>query len=223
MKELAFLAVLVGGVAFAAYRPGSPSEAIRRWNKALEPEPLSRVVVTTVPGRPDLVAAICDYQDEWWGFFGVYQRSWGFVRWQARLQFDIGEQSVHQVRALELPGFHGPIFEVFGMTHMGNGCLYLCELQGKDLVLLLQTKAVDSHGNFHVTQIQDGILIPEYRDVNGDGVADLILTGTIEEWDNEEDILLACSPCRQVFLWDGRRQKFVEDLTQRVAPDGYFR
>lgn len=173
-----------------------------------------------IPGRPDLVLAICDYELNWCGFFGVYCVSGGRVRWQARVPKDISEQSVHRVRALLLRGFRNPIIEVFGQTHMGNGNIYLFELRDRELILLFQTRAVDFHREKFT--FQDGTLSPKYSDLNGDGYADLVLEGIVEEWGDEPAAVIHREPLRQVFIWDARLKQFCEDVSSRVGVAEYY-
>jgi hypothetical protein len=202
--------VLMGLVGQVALDPEAAAASIRAWHEDQEGESLSRVQVSPVPGRPDLVLAICDYQDGWWGFFSLYHLTHGVVDWEAG--GSVEEQSVHKLRARIIPGFTNPIVEVFGMTHMGNGNLYLYELRGGGLHLILETRAVDSHWGEGKT-FKDGCLEPEYRDVNGDGAVDAVLQGAIEEWDGKGDIILRSWSCRKVCLWDSVRGSFVEEPT----------
>jgi hypothetical protein len=221
MKEVAFLAILAGALAFAAHRPDLPPAAIRRWNLRTEPTPLSRVLLGPVPGRPDLVTAICDYQDGWWGFFGVYRLSSGRVRWQAAVDVEPDEQSIHSIRGLQLQGFRNPIIEVFGKTHMGNGNLYLYELRDRTLVLLLTTRAVDFHWSDGST-FRTGLLNTGYPDLNGDGFSDVVLEGSVEERAGDVNAIIHSEPWRQVFHWDPKLGLFSEDVSSRAGVPEYF-
>ena len=47
-----------------------------------------------------------------------------------------------------------------------------------------------------------GHLDATYRDEDGDGWVDLVLSGNIEEWDEKGDAVLRTRPCRRVHLWN---------------------
>src|SRR5262245_28355230 len=209
MRSAQLLLLLAGCTSATAWDADVAAAAIRSWNRRSEPEPLSRVEAMPFPGQPDFLVAICDYQEDWSGFFGIYHLTDGAVDWEASAEVIPGEQSIYKLRVLNLPGFSRPIIEVFGRTHMGNGSLYLYELREQRLVLLLQTKAVDFNAN--PLQFHNGCLEPTYRDLDADGSPDLILTGTIEDWGETGDTLLHSHPCRRVFLWNGPLGQFVED------------
>jgi hypothetical protein len=190
------------------------AEAILR---AADPD-LVRVVASPVPGRPNVFVAICDTETEWWGTFQCVECTPdGRILWKT--SDEIGEQSVHKARAITVPGFANPLIEVFGITHMGNGSLYLYELRGQSLHRVLETRAVDRNdagGVFH-----DTTLTPHYADLNADGHADLTLTGVILER-TARQASLRSTPCRKVFLWHPAERRFVEDPTARLGfePDG---
>jgi hypothetical protein len=109
--------------------------------------------------------------------------------------------------------------EVFGTTHMGHGNCYLYELRGKTLRCVLSTFALDRHRDGNL--IRGGRLDVAYADVNGDGFADAVFTGTIDEYDDEKDDrgekVTSSTPCRKVFLWGRAEGRFVEDRGARVG------
>lgn len=205
MSGLLVLLLQTGGL---PVDPEIAAAAIRAWQECHGRAPLARVEVSPVPGRPDLVGAICDYQDSRWGFFSVYCLAGGAVHWEATAG-SLEEESVHKARALRVPGFPGPMVEVFSMTHRGNGFLYLCELRGRSFVTLLKTRAVDAHVDGQT--FREWCLEPDYVDFNGDGSIDVVLRGEIDEWDEKGDVVLRSRPCRKVCLWDAVRGRFVEE------------
>jgi hypothetical protein len=142
------------------------------------------------------------------------------VQWKAHAQTEPTEQSIHKARGISLAGFKNPIIEIFGITHRGNGNLYLYELEGQQLLLLLETRAVDF--NADLLQFRNGTLTADYMDLDGDGISDLILTGVIEEWDDKGTLLVGSRPCRQVFLWNVESRAFREDVSRREGFSGYF-
>ncbi len=215
MKYLSALVFVCGCTAKASIPAKSTPAAIRAWNLRSEPEPLARVETTDIPGHADLCAAICDYQLEWWGTFGVYHLNDGVVDWQAHCEQEPFEQSIHRIRAFALAGFKGPIIEVLGRTHMGHGALYLYELQGRELTLLLCTEAVDF--NADLIQYRNGVLDITYRQHTSTSPPDVILAGELEEHGEKEEMIFDASFCRRVFIWDSSQGKYSERLGDRVG------
>ena len=201
----------------APFNAESNRAAVAAWHTSQDPShPLQTIEVFPVPDASEFCLAICDHQLRWWGIFGLYRLEEGHVVWQASCEEKPTEQSVHWLRGLKLAGFTRPIIEVYGQTHMGNGSLYLYELRDQTLVLLLQTRAVDSHVNDHET-FQDDRLMAEYADLNGDGFADLLLKGAVEKRSNDGDAVVARHPCEKVFLWNIVTNKFEEDRSRRIG------
>ena len=207
MRKSLLLVWLAGCSSAATVDPETAGGAVRDWHRRLDPEPLVRVEITPIAEHPGLFAARCDFESDWWGFFGVYHLTDGRVDWQAGTTDEPDEQSIHRVRTLRLPNVGGPVIEVLGKTHRGNGYLYLYELRGRQLSLLLKTRAVDFHVSDGET-FRDGHLAPEYRDVNGDGEIDLVLSGELEAWDEDREIVIESHPYRHIALWDSALKRF---------------
>lgn len=207
----------------APFNAVAAREAVAAWHTAKDPQhPLETIEVFPVPDAPDLCLAICDREHRWWGFFGLYELQEGRVAWQAECEIEPGEQSVHRVRGLKLSGFTRPIVEAYGETHMGNGNLYLYELRNQSLVLLLKTRAVDSHWGDGET-FQDGRLMSEYPDLNGDGFSDLLLNGEVEErTELLENVVAAKRHSQKGFLWNASTGKFEEDRSRRIGLSNDF-
>lgn len=114
---------------------------------------------------------------------------------------------------IKLEGFTESILEVFDTTHMGNGSIHLYSFNQntKQIRPLFQACAVD---NYHDTRqdpkgypelgggwwgscsvyYKDGRLEAKYKDVNSDGVDDVVLTGTQQifcsrTYDEEEQLV----------------------------------
>ncbi len=200
-----------------AFDDKTASKAVESWHLMRNPdETIKRIETFPVPNSPILCMAICDYEPLWWGFFGLYELKEGYISWQADCDNPPDENSIRNLHAHALTGFIAPIVEVYGMTHMGNGNLYLYELQNRKLVLLLKTRAVDDHwGDGSI--FRDGRLLPEYTDLNGDGVTELVLKGEIEEREEKGNQLVSSRPCQKVFLWNKDRHQFEEDLSRRIG------
>ncbi len=189
---------------------------------------LQTITVFPVPDHPELCLAICDYQREWWGFFGVYGLEDGKIVWQAECSDRPTEQSIRWMRGLKINGFAHPIIEVYGQTHMGNGSLYLYELVNQKLVKILQTRAVDCHLSGDGQTFKCGRLLSRYSDLNADGVADLLLTGEIEQHGTDDDkaneyVVLSTFLCQKAFLWNSASHRYEEDLSRRIGLSDDFR
>jgi hypothetical protein len=209
--------------------PGLSKSAIAAWNRKSETAELVEITTFPVAGRPDLVGAICDYEREWWGFMTVYATEDGSIAWQAECENQPGEQSVRTLRSVALKGFSNPVIEVLGETHMGNGDLYLYELQERKLVLILETRAVDDHSGDRY-YFKGGRLERAYRDIDLDGFDDLDLTGTVVDQgedlydpdpESKEGVIgtgpASEFPCRKVFFWDPGSHRFVENTEYRAG------
>ena len=202
----------------APFNAVTAREAVATWHIEKDSDhPLETIEIFPVPDSSDCCLAICDHQRRWWGFFGLYKLQDGRVLGQAECEEQPSEQSVRWVRGLNLAGFSRPIIEVYGMTHMASGSLYLYELRNQTLVLLLRTRAVDAHWGDGET-FQDGRLMAEYPDLNGDGIADLLLNGEVEERPGRlGEVVVAKHACQKGFLWNSTSGKFEEDRARRIG------
>lgn len=193
----------------------SVAQALSEAASAADPEnPLHRIQVAPIAGEGQLYVAIRDRITDWSGDFVCFKYSNGRIDWTATVSEEPFEQSILEVRGFHMLGFPNPLVEVFGISHMGNGNLYLYELCGRELRLLLVTRGVDQHADLNL--IRGPHLTVEYRDLNGDGWADVELTGIVEAYSDDPHLEapIHSYPCRKVFLWDSKSHRFVEDFTQ---------
>ncbi len=200
-------------------------EAIRTWDQRTGEEPLKCIEWTPIPDSPGMVLARCDSIPSWEGFFAVYGVRGGRVEWQASCDHEPEDQFVRKVRAITLKGFQGPIIEVYGETHCGNGSLCLYALRGRALTRIFKTRAVDENDSDSLV-LEHAVLSPEYRDVNADGYDDIVLSGVLrgEGWvdsgsgiDDKEANLSSATPCREEFWWDPDQSVYVENENYRVG------
>jgi hypothetical protein len=70
-----------------------------------------------------------------------------------------------------------------------------------------------------LASIQGERLLAEYSDLNGDGFADLLLSGEVEERLDVGDVVVARHPCQKGFLWNISSGKFAEDRSRRIGLD----
>lgn len=220
MKIIPAIALLLGCSTGPELHRDRAEAAIRVWNLALEPESLSRVEIVPIPGHAEFCAAILDYLREWSGTFGVYHLLGGAVDWQAHPQEEPIEQSIHRIRCFSWPGFRGPVVEVLGITHMGNGSVYLYELRERRLELLLRATAVDFNAN--PDRFRNGVLEITYESARPPSPPDVLLTGVREELAEQEERNLRSVPCRRRFSWDSSSRHYREVMSERVGfPEGY--
>jgi hypothetical protein len=181
----------------------------RRWAPPTG-EQLERVEVTPVTGEPGLHVALFDSASRWLGDFACFSFRAGRIDWVASMNEEEAPDApaMESVRGLRLMGFEHPIVEVFSRTHMGNGALYLFELRERRLRRIFETRAVDFHwGDGGV--IRNGVLQPDYSDLNSDGIADITLTGTVDEVEDSGRRVVSSGQIRETFLWSTRQRAFA--------------
>lgn len=199
------------------------AEAIRAWNLTKEPATLEHIVVVPFSDEPSLFLARCDYQKDWWGFFGCYRYERGKITLQARVDTEPVEQSIYSVLGIRLLSFHGPLVQVIGRTHMGTGYLYLYELEDERLRLLLHTHVYDANRHDRWT-FRGAVLDVAYQGRREDGTLEVELTGVVEEFPEDGDLDSASIrswPCRKVFSWDQRQGQFIQDKSRQAGLDRY--
>lgn len=143
------------------------------------------------------------------------------------------EQSILSAKFLKLKGFSNPIIEVYGMTHAGHGSLYFYEIKDNTLNLLFKTVAVDSNPDTRWAPdnyqkygystrgeiFASDKLVSEYKDMNKDGVSDLILSGTKKIICEEDkslnhtyEIQAGNVPIKKFFLWNQNKHAWIETV-----------
>lgn len=135
--------------------------------------------------------AIVERQKDWWEdlVFGRFEN--GSIQW-LEMENPPTEQSILSARWIKMDGFDEPVAEVYGQTHMGHGDLYLYKMNDNRLTLLRDIKAaVDGHNeavwnpnNYSKygygtcgAVYQGDKLLANYKDLNNDGISDIVLTG----------------------------------------------
>jgi len=127
-----------------------------------KPIELVHVELFRFSARTKHFAAIVDWEKNWWGEFVVFEYDDDKIQWVATVDQMPTEQSILAIKPATLPGFDGPMLEVFGQTHMGHGNFYLYhfDIDNRKLELKLKTFAVDNHQDG--TLIRGGKLTPVY-------------------------------------------------------------
>ena len=185
--------------------------------------PYEEVTVQPVAGADGWYLALCDREPRWWGTFRCLEvREGKIARYATKSGPLIPEQSIYSVRSYPLAQLSGPVIEVIGTTHAGNGNLYLYELRNGHLQFLLKTFIRGSHSAPNL--IQGGQFDIAWQDVDGDGWSDLVLTGTVSLFPigSERDRLPEETvPYRKVFLWDAQEGRFIEDASSRQGSEAF--
>ncbi|MCC7509734.1 MAG: hypothetical protein IT464_10195 [Planctomycetes bacterium] len=178
-----------------------------------------RFELIPIPGAVTRFAAICDWEEMWWGCACTFEVTDGRV---ARLQvLDHTEHVTYRMRCIAFESVADPLLECFGKTHMGHGSYYLYRLGQDGADLLIKTEAVDYHHDLDL--LRGGMLRPEYRDFNGDGATDVELSGTryFNQYDDfeEEDYdgWRFQESVRKRFLYDPVARSFREDASFRIG------
>lgn len=164
-------------------------------------------------------------EQDWWEELRIGKKNGANIQW-FRIDEKPSEQSILNVRFLQLKGFTNPILEVYGQTHVGYGSLYLYELHDDQAILFLKTPAVDfkadgaampenyeRYGYYHCGEVfQDGILQSSYEDMNNDGFADVQLAGVADMIcdDDEKEAFVATRKTEKKFIWDNSIHKYKQ-------------
>lgn len=166
-----------------------------------------------------------DWQPSWWGSWGVVGLTRTHqVEWQATIigdnsirsrqgsPIEVTEQSIDSVQALRLDGMSNPFIEVIGTTHMGHGNLYLYELDAarRELRLVLCTFVLDRHDD-ETLILDGGVLDRAYRDLDGNGYADLEVSGKVVVRPEGDAGIGQPVDLRRCFLWSPTSGRFQED------------
>jgi hypothetical protein len=177
---------------------------------------------------PNLFITILVREKDWWEDIQVVNFSNGHILWTAKFDTLPSSQSILSARQISLKGIALPLIEVFDVTHQGNGYYYLYELKGKQARLITQTRAVDwnfdeglefNHKVDCSIIYKGGKLTPIYRDVNNDGITDIILKGTIQIFESDWKTKLKEYPAQKVLVYNITKKRFIEDLKQRKGFD----
>ncbi|MBI2484050.1 hypothetical protein HYV71_02605 [Candidatus Uhrbacteria bacterium] len=155
--------------------------------------PADDVIVQFSKKDSALFWSILEVEEDWSEDFHVGRLNGREVTWLSNAH-PPSEQSILSARFISLNGFSGSVIEVYGETHQGHGNLYLYRVEGNTVHLFFQTEAVDSYNEhiwrpsgypeygFHSCgeRYNGGKLRAHYRDLNGDGIDDMLLNGSVE-------------------------------------------
>lgn len=122
---------------------------------------------------------------------------------------------VEDVKQIDLNIAENPFIQAYQTTYHGNGVFAIYEAyHNGGLICVLAVHGYDYHGDSMT--FKNGRVNPEYRDVNGDGYTDVVITAEIEHW-GDDDNMIEVTPMRRVFVW---RQNGNSDLS--FTHDGFY-
>ena len=187
---------------------------------------LQNVRIIPCKASPELFIAVLVTENHWWETVRIVRFKNHQIVWQASMDTLPEAQSIYAARQISLPGFPDPFIEVFDMSHMGNGFYYLYSLHGSHAGLMLRTRAVDRNMD-RAEKVGDSVgcsqvdkndsLNPSYSDINHDGYADIRLTGLVMTFAQDDKTLLRQRPIQKVFLYNKKRNRFIEDPRRRMG------
>jgi len=187
-----------------------------------EPVELEEIELYRFSSRSDLFVAACDWETDWWGEFIVFEfdADRGGIEWVADCEKMPSEQSILALKPVALPGFAGPCLEVYGVTHMGHGHLYLYHLNPttRTLELVLETFAVDRHQDG--TLIRGGRLTPVYyMPSRFRKKGNIVLVGIVDHYPPEAPVDDPGAPVKarrvhMLFLYDESKDRYTTDPQQ---------
>lgn len=220
-------------ILFSNYYSGSLKTTIKDSLTRGEKGNLEEILVYPNWNDPSLFSTILVREKDWWENIKVGRYQSGSIKW-LKMEDAPGEQSVLGAEFVRLEGFDGPLLEVYGQTHAGHGSFYLYEIGDNEVKLLLNSPAVDinndtrwlpeserKYGYENCGEIfSGGKLASSYRDLNRDGISDVLLSGAQEivcvkdpersEFDKDNKTRVADIPAKKIFLWDKDKKVFLE-------------
>lgn len=155
-------------------------------------------------------------EKDWWEDLRVGKIEDESISWLP-IEKSPGEQAILSTKFIDSEGFANPLVEVYGLTHAAHGHLYVYEIKGDTLRLLLETSAVDYNPDIAWSPdnydkygygmcgevFSDGKLLSNFKDYNNDGILDVVLLGT-------EKIV-----CESEYL-EGEKSDIIEVNSQSV-------
>ncbi|MDD4476731.1 MAG: hypothetical protein PHY40_01070 [Patescibacteria group bacterium] len=201
-------------------------------------EQLEDIELTYSQNKKYFLAQI-EWERDWWEEIKVGNVKNKNINW---LPIDKlpGEQAILSARFISLEGFGNPLVEIYGLTHVGHGSLYIYEIKNDKLNLLFETHAVDinpdikwspdnfkkyGYGNCGEIFSNDK-LASEYKDTNKDGNSDLILSGTKkiiceirdEYLKNTSEITVSSAQINNKILWNKNEHTWINTASYNEGP-----
>ena len=180
---------------------------------------LDRFTVLPNFEEKDLVACHAERQVQWWGHLRVFKHQGDKIEWAAEFPKEYIEVRGHYVvtyRWTELGVTGNKVLEVFESTHMGNGSLFLLELEGRKFRVLLHAPArgrcwsddpelgIPPHGE---ARFLGDHLEVAYPVMSGDTFPSVALSGTVSVTDISGKEV-AVKPYSRTYRWDAEERIF---------------
>lgn len=171
------------------------------------------------PADEKLVAVYCEKYPQWWGHLRVFRRDGDRVEWGAGYPEEYLEERGHYIvtcRWVTLATVANPVILLVESSHMGNGSLFLMELDGKEFRVLLSVSArgrVWSNDPALELPFEGAALFagkhPEISFVKEGGRADgaVVLDGGIEIIDQEYEVV-GRKHFSQRCVWDEAKRRY---------------
>ena len=183
-------------------------------------EKFETVTVVPHPSDKSIVAANCERAKQWWGEIRLFKHLGDKIEWTAVFPKDYLESRgtyVVSCRWVPLAMLKQPALELIESTHMGNGSLWLFELNGKELRSLLHTPV---RGYYWQPEAVFGVpregearyvgahLNVEYGKEEGAEFESVVLTGevSIQDLTGKE---LPTKSYEQRCIWDSDKRVFT--------------
>ena len=195
------------------------------------------VSIYPCPSDKTLLAAYCEYDEAWWGHMRVFKQSGDRVVWAATFPDEYINERGHYIvssRWKSFPMMENPVLELIESSHMGNGSLWLLELNGREFRVILHTSV---RGRFWSTEPEFEIppngeakfegehLKIEYLTTEPDTVT-VQLTGQLSITDMQGKKQPSCN-FYQVCKWNSAKKIFdaqqprkIKEAEPVVNPDG---
>ncbi len=172
------------------------------------------------PTDQSILAAYCVNEGKWRGHMRVFKHEGDKIEWAAVFPEEYIEQIGHYVVSCRWKSFSmlkNPVLELVDSTHMGNGALWLLELDGKEFRVLLNTAVKGGYWapkpEFQVppegkASFNGDHLTVNYRKAPGEKFETVVLTGSVSITDMS-DKELPSKPFYQEFTWDKEKHVFI--------------
>jgi hypothetical protein len=178
-----------------------------------------RFTVTPHPDEKDLVACHAEREFRWWGKLRVFKHQGDKIEWVAEFPHDYDEWRGHYVvdyRWVTLDATGNKVLESFESTHMGNGSLFLLELEGKEFRVILHAPARglcrDNDPELGIPPQGEARFLGEHLDVEyirapGEPFGSVELNGRVSITDIA-GVEVAVKPYSRIYRWDPNRRIF---------------
>lgn len=175
----------------------------------------------------DFFVTVYDKISYWFSEFNIGTGKGPQINWLHMNKIP-DEQTIFGIKFIDAKGFHYPLVEMYGATHMGNGNLYIYEIKNHEAIQLFTVRAYDTHseyshneenfmkyGYFSCSEVfHDGKLSAQYEDFNNDNMTDIVLSGSIDVFceSSSHEVKMRSTPVTRYFMWNQEHYTFLETL-----------